>query len=179
MTTKGLKHSEETKQKIASALLGRKRDGGWKLSEETRKRQSDARKGKPLSESTKKKISEKLKGKKLSKETCLKMGESRKGNRNPSWKGGISYLPYCPKFNETFKEKVRGYYNHICPICGTTQNKNGRSLHVHHVDYNKQTCCDNSIPRFIALCDSCHSKTNHNRDYWRLFLGEHFKLFTP
>ena len=40
------------------------------------------------------------------------------------------------------------------------------------VNFNKKTCCDNSIPLFVALCHSCHSKTGFNRDYWQ----EHFTL---
>jgi hypothetical protein len=168
----GKHHSEETKEKIRQSLLGKHRTG-WKLSEETKKRQSECKKGIHVSEEAKRKISEKLKGRKLPKEVCIKMGESRKGENNPSWKGGISFAPYCPKFNETFKKRVREYYNNQCAICGAT----GR-LHIHHVDYNKQTCCDGSKPRFIALCNVCHGKTNHNREYWREFFGS-VKLYTP
>jgi hypothetical protein len=177
MTMRGKHQSEAMKAKVRAALLGKKRPG-WKLSEGTKKRQGLAKKGIPKTEEHKDKIRKKLKGRKLPEETCLKMRASRKGENNPAWRGGISFSPYCPKFNEMFKEKVRAYYNYNCPICGKTQEQNGRRLHVHHVDYNKQTCCDGSKPRFIALCDSCHSKTNHNRDYWRGFFGS-VKLYTP
>ena len=64
--TSGFKHSEETKKKISEARKGK----GKPLSEETRRKMSEANKGenhpmygKPRSEETRKKISETLKGK--------------------------------------------------------------------------------------------------------------------
>jgi hypothetical protein len=170
----GKHHSEATKEKIANALRGRRREGGWKLTEETRKKQSLARIGKPLSEETKRKLSFALKGRPLKEETKIKMGLSRTGDKNPAWCGGVSFLPYCQKFNDKFKKRVKDYYHNCCGICGSV----GR-LHIHHVDYNKMTCCDGTKPRFIALCNVCHGKTNHNRDYWRERLGSEFRLFTP
>lgn len=82
-----------------------------------------------------------------------------------------SFEPYCPKFNKTFKERVRAYFGYECIECGTPQN--GYKLHVHHVHYNKLSCCDPNVPKmFVPLCRSCHTKTNHgNRDEWR----QHFE----
>lgn len=56
------------------------------LSEETKKKMSDVRKGHKTSEETKRKISVKHKGKVYSKETLMKMSESRKG-KSPGNKG--------------------------------------------------------------------------------------------
>lgn len=56
------------------------------LSEETKRKMSEVRKGHPTSEETKKKISEKHKGKVYSEETRKKMSESRKG-KTPGNKG--------------------------------------------------------------------------------------------
>ena len=53
------------------------------MSEETRKKISESRKGMKFSEETKRKISEVQKGKKLSEETKQKMSESRKGKKHP------------------------------------------------------------------------------------------------
>lgn len=82
------------------------------------------------------------------------------------WKGGISFEPYCIKFDDEFKERVREYWGRECILCTKSEKENNRKLSVHHVTYNKDTCCDNSIPLFIALCNSCHAKTQSNREYW-------------
>jgi hypothetical protein len=142
--------------------------------------------------------SEFQKGKTFSKDTLLKMSNSHKGKlpwnvgvspseetkqknrlahigmmvgeKHPQWKGGISFEPYCPKFNKEFKERVRAFFGYKCAECGAPQN--GGKLPVHHVNFNKDTCCDESIPLFVALCPSCHSKTNHNRPYWQQHFNE-------
>jgi hypothetical protein len=72
----GYKHTTETKQKMSEARKGKKLP---KLSEEHRRKISEAQKGRKLSEATRKKISESEKGKKASEATRKKMSESRKG----------------------------------------------------------------------------------------------------
>ncbi len=42
---KGHKHTPEAKQRMSIARKGRKFSGGWTLSEETRRRQGEAKKG--------------------------------------------------------------------------------------------------------------------------------------
>lgn len=127
------------------------------------------KRGVPHTQETKDKIAASLRGRKhLSEEAKAKLSELRKGENNPQWKGGVSYEPYCPKFNNEFKERVRAFFGHKCVECGAPQN--GKLLAVHHVNFNKKACCDNSIPLFVPLCASCHSKTNTHRDHWQ----EHF-----
>lgn len=94
------------------------------------------------------------------------------GENHPQWQGGISFEPYCPKFNNEFKERVRAFFNYRCVECGKTQEEEGRALCIHHVNYNKKTCCDNTIPLFVPLCDTCHKRTNRHRDYWQLHFTE-------
>lgn len=94
------------------------------------------------------------------------------GERHPQWRGGVSFEPYCPKFNNEFKERVRAFFGYRCAKCGKTQEESGRALYVHHVTYNKDTCCDASIPLFVPLCIGCHTQTNHNREYWQLHFTE-------
>jgi hypothetical protein len=86
--------------------------------------------------------------------------------KNPNWMGGISYEPYCPKFNDEFKERCRAFFKYTCVCCGKTQEENKERLSIHHVGYNKNVCCDNTPPLFASLCRSCHAKTQHNREYW-------------
>lgn len=103
---------------------------------------------------------------------CYKkwMSLSFSGENSNMWKGGISFEPYCPKFNKTFKERVRAFFGYNCISCGLQQTENfkGSKLSVHHVHYNKTSCCDPNIPKmFVPLCRSCHTKTNSNREEWR------------
>jgi len=105
------------------------------------------------------------------------------GENSPTWKGGISFEPYCPKFTNKYKERVRAWYNYQCSNC--EQPQNDKKLCVHTVYYNKQACCEQNENgeyiyyidgeqvkvignpnKFVALCRSCHTKTNHNRFYW-------------
>jgi hypothetical protein len=88
------------------------------------------------------------------------------GKNNHNWQGGISYEPYCPLFNKSFKNRVRAFFDNKCVLCGKEETEETERLHVHHVEYNKQTCCDDSHKRFVPLCRGCHSKTNHNRDHY-------------
>ena len=93
--------------------------------------------------------------------------KKRIGERNPNWKGGISFEPYCSKFNNQFKERVRAFFSYECLICGKSQEENEIKLSVHHVDYDKNACCDGSEqPIFASLCKRCHTKTNYDRERW-------------
>lgn len=94
------------------------------------------------------------------------------GDKSPVWKGGTSFEPYCPKFNKEFKERVRAFFNYKCAECGMSQEENGKALGVHHVIYNKNTCCDSTIPLFVPLCNHCHSKTNSRRKHWQTHFTE-------
>jgi hypothetical protein len=88
------------------------------------------------------------------------------GSKNSNWKGGLSFEPYCEKFNNDLKNRVRSFWNYTCGECGMTQENNNKKLSVHHVHYDKLICCNNKIIMFVPLCDSCHMKTNYNRTYY-------------
>ena len=100
-----------------------------------------------------------------------------KGPKAAGWKGGISFEPYCSKFNEDFKERVRNYFNRVCMICGKTEEENEKKLSVHHVNYEKMVCCDGTPPLFLPLCHRCHMKTNHNREHWEKVLTEFLMIW--
>lgn len=91
-----------------------------------------------------------------------------RGENRPNWKGGISFEPYCEKFNEAFKERIRDKFDRKCFICNNAEDDNGKKLAIHHVDYDKTCLCNTSNScQFVPLCASCHSKTNGNREYWQ------------
>ena len=178
---KGKHHTEETKRKISKSGKGKIR------SSEFREKVSESRKGHPTSLETRIKISNAHKGKTLSIEHRKKLSASRKiyvakpenrkkiseslkgvqaGEKNPAWKGGTSFEPYCPKFNNGFKERVRKRQNYTCQLCGRVWQHGERKLAVHHVNYNKMVCCNNVKPLFVALCCGCNSKVNANREFY-------------
>jgi hypothetical protein len=89
---------------------------------------------------------------------------------------------YCEIFEEV-KPRVKAFFNNTCIKCGDVQTFG--SYHVHHVFYEKKTCCwidgnggywtnlniknrekDYYIgenPNYFALlCDSCHGETGGN-----------------
>ena len=155
----GKHHSEKTKKKIA------KTEKGKILSEETRKKitialsgENNPNFGKPRPEETKKKIAKTEKGKVVSEETKKK----RRGANNPNWQGGISFEPYSVDFNKQLKEFVWERDNYTCQHCGETEKR----ICTHHIDYNKLNSDSNNL---ITLCESCHPKTNVNREYWTSF----------
>lgn len=110
--------------------------------------------------------SNKLRGSHHSKNTCQKMSESHRGEKSHFWKGGISFEPYCIKFNTEFKNRVRAFFGYKCVECERTQEENGRALDVHHVNYDKMICCNDAKPLFVALCRSHNTMANFNRNFW-------------
>lgn len=45
-------------------------------------------------------------------------------------------------------------------------------MSVHHVNYEKKALCNEEKPLFVTLCPSCHTRTNHNREYWKDYFIE-------
>ena len=84
------------------------------------------------------------------------------------WYGNVIYpepVKYCEKFNNNFRERVRAYWNWECAVCGKKETTRAR-LSVHHIHYDKKMCCNGSPRDVVALCRSCHTATNYNRDLW-------------
>lgn len=103
-------------------------------------------------------------------ETRAHMSEVMKRRISDSrWYGSVKYYEgsrYCEKWTKELRERVRAYFGYACVECGKTQKRNGKKLSVHHVWYNKQTCCDSSPRSLVPLCKSCHMISNSNREYW-------------
>lgn len=159
---KGKHHSESTKEKMRIKKLGicRSDETKQKISNNAKDNENYGMKNKHHTEESKKKMSKNLIGK------CA-------GKNHYNWHGGISFEPYCPKFNEPTKRKIRERDGYICqmPGCLCTQLESlllyNHSLNIHHVHYDKPNC----NPDLITLCHSCNTIVNYNRDYWE-------KLFT-
>jgi hypothetical protein len=92
------------------------------------------------------------KGKTPSKETCKKLSVANSGENHYNWKGGISYLPYCPKFNKPLKQNVRNFFGDKCVLCERTKEENNnKDLAVHHVFTEKMACCENKIEEMESI----------------------------
>ena len=153
----GKHHSEETREKMSEAAKGRH------LSEETRRKISEGNTRKHFSEEMRKKLSKAHKGENCTEEIRRRLSEMNKGEKNWNWKGGISYEPYCLKFNFRLKERIREKYRRKCFLCGKTEKENGSRLSVHHVDSDKMQGCNSKEWLLIPLCKTCHGKVHHDR----------------
>jgi len=138
---------------------------GRKLSQEHIDKSSKSRRGKHHS------ISDENRRKMIkahcSKKACKKISEKLKGllvgEQNPAWRGGKSFEPYPLTWRKELRKQIRIRDNCKCQLCGVPQLECERQLHIHHIDYNKENL---NLSNLISLCNSCHCKTNFNRDYW-------------
>lgn len=115
-------------------------------------------------------------GKKL---TCSKVCKNKlhskrmKGDGNSNWVGGKSFEPYSQEFNDDLKQKIKSRDNFVCRLCGLEDGDNfcgnGYGLSIHHIDYDKT---NNKQSNLISMCNSCHGKTNYNRDVWKNLLSD-------
>lgn len=175
----GRKHTEKAKKSISEKNKGRPK------SEKTRKKIGDGHRGKHYggnwSEERRKKHSMFFKGK-PSKRKGVPLPQVQ-GNKNPSWKGGTSFFPYCPEFNKSKREEIRNKYNRQCFLCGKhekdnlTKNKKRHRLEVHHVDSDKQQGCNGKQFELIPLCIQCHRKTYFNKEYWNKYFSKMLLLY--
>lgn len=148
----GKTRSAHDREKISKGHMGQvpwnKGLTGFKQSEETKRKRSESLKGKPA----------------WNKGISMNVGD-----KNGAWKGGIGYFPYCHKFNECLKEKVRNRDDRLCQLCGMTEEDNGQKLSVHHIHYDKENC----EPDLISTCRRCNSIVNFNCDYYEeLFMNK-------
>ena len=144
----------EVRERMRASHLGNH------LSLEAREKLRQANLGKPghpCSPEHREKLRAAILGKHHTLEARGRMRVAQGGERNPQWRGGVSFEPYCPKFNNDFKERVRAFWGRTCCLCLAPEN--GQRLSVHHVHANKEACCDErSLRQFVALCADCHSK---------------------
>lgn len=175
---KGVKLSDELKQKMSLSKLGKlgKKGRHWKLSEETKKKQSKSKKGIERSIETKDKISETRKRKMIEQgflntpEARLKMSKSRKGDKCNFYidgRSGERNNPYSIDWTNTLRISIRERDHYTCQICEEKQGDVAYS--IHHIDYDKLNCNPDNL---ITLCRSCHMKTNSNRKTWIIYFNK-------
>jgi len=152
---KGLKHTEETKQKMREKALGRKH------TQETKNKISKLRKGLKLSKETRRRMSESAVGKpkgpmtdehkeKLRKANLGKF-KNRIGVKNPAWKGGIKkdslgyVYVYKPEHPRAVQNYVRRSHLVVEEFIGRYLKPNEI---VHHIDFNKSNDNINNLMIF-------------------------------
>lgn len=168
---KGYKHTEETKKKMSEAHKGKKNSEAakQKMSEAAKRRKIPGMKGKKHSEVTKQKISVAARGRSPSEETRRKMSVAarrRSGLLASRWRGGLSFEHYGRDFNEKLRNQIREGQSYECLLC---EKQSTKTLSVHHVDYDKQ---NNDSSNLCALCGKCHAMTNGNRVHWQGILTQ-------
>lgn len=167
-------HSEEHKAKISASWTPERRAEQSAKMKTIMTGENNSFFGKKHTEEARAKQSAAATGRIRSKESCAKQGaaisgknnvmnrpEVRakfRGKNNSSWRGGISFEPYCIKFNSHLKEQYRNLYGRVCGYCGKSEFENGERLSVHHIDGNRNQGCDRHDWFLVPLCRSCNSK---------------------
>ena len=83
---------------------------------------------------------------------------------------------YNHEFTDALKERVRDRDDRTCQLCHTHESNLPRRLDAHHIDYDKT---NNDLLNLIALCNSCHSKTNYTREYWTAYFNAPLSVPSP
>lgn len=161
-------HTKEEIKNLRQIALGNKHALGYRFTEEQKAKIKGRYKGIKLSSETRKKMSlaqkgnKKFLGKTHSKKTRDKMVLAQLGEKNHAWLGGKSFEPYTTDWTNTLRRSIRERDFYTCQVCKEPQGD--RALQIHHIDYNKT---NNNPENLIALCLSCHIKTNTKREYWK------------
>lgn len=163
LVTLGKKLSPEHRAKISVAKTGKKNS----TTHVTKMRH--ARLGKKHSPETKEKIRAYCNTPYAKKRSASRLGASLSPDQYCRvypfiWYGSVTYREkgYCDLWNENLRERCRSYFGYQDPISGTPQN--GIRLHVHHVLWNKKTCCDNSKRYLLPLDNADHARVRGNKE---------------
>lgn len=172
------RYTKEKYDKIVGANILRSKERGLKLKGKTYEEIYGEEKAKQIKKKLENNNSKYWKGKNRLDETIDKIKETHKGKhyspktefgkaeKNPNWNGGSSFEPYDRDFNNKFKRAIRKRDNYICLKCGKHQEKQKKSLTVHHINYDKKLTISKNC---ISICNICHTETNYNRKHWIKF----------
>jgi len=69
-----------------------------------------------------------------------------RGKNSHMYDHGQTFYPYCERFNNSLRERVRNFFGNKCVLSGAAKdNNNGKRLDVHHVFIEKLACCETKI----------------------------------
>ncbi len=107
-------------------------------------------------------------GTKATEETRRKMSIAQGGNGQLD----DSCMDY-EGFTHHLRNLIRDRDGRRCKLCTILEKDCKTQLDVHHIDYDKKNYDPDNL---IALCKSCHAKTNTKRSVWTSFFQSHRKL---
>lgn len=94
------------------------------------------------------------------------------GENSPTWSGGKRHY----QGNWLKQAKLcRDRDEHVCKICGKTEEENGKALDVHHIKKYKQFEDPkeaNKLENLISLCHHCHRFVHSNSNIDRVYIIE-------
>ena len=96
-----------------------------------------------------------------------KISAAFKGERHPNWMGGRSRTNSVNKRGPTWRvqrKKALKRDNYRCVTCGKTEEENGRSLDVDHIEpfHNFTTSKEaNKLSNLRSLCKACHGELDN------------------
>lgn len=144
LALKGKKLSEETRRKISLARRG----FGRKQSEETKRKIGLAHKGMKHTEESKIKCGLANKGKIISESTRKKLSLARQSEKHPNWKGDEASYSALHHWVARYLGKPA-----TCEFCGKT------GLTGKHINWaNKSHEYKRDLTDWLRLCAPCHSK---------------------
>ncbi len=133
---------------------------GNKFSEESKKKMSASKKGKPLTKEHRENIGKSVKMRWERGDFLNTIFVDISGDKNPGWRGGAGQ-EYPPEFSKVLKKIIWERDNSLCQICGTHVSKKGAIGHIHHIDGYKD---NNDQDNLILLCLHCHGKIHKSND---------------
>lgn len=106
----GTKRSEESKARMRAAHIGREPRSGWKHSEATRRRISNAKKGFKMPEGAKRKIGDALRGRPMQESTKDKLQAAAEARSTRGLPRGVYLQKAQGKYMATHRSKYLGLY---------------------------------------------------------------------
>jgi hypothetical protein len=110
---------------------------------------------------------------------CMKAWQSINMSleKNHEWRGGISFIPYCPLFDMLRKLAVRVFFGYTCIICGKHESENitkrgQEALSIHHVDHDPEQGCNGKPFNLVPMCRACHAGELHHAEEYRTYINK-------
>lgn len=154
-----------TEKYINSLRVPHKKGSGiYTRTEEAKKNMSEIRKVRKIklgylnSPETRKKISDANKGKHPSEETKQKLSDAKKGVKNYLWKGGSSKTGYGSLEYKRWRIRVFERDNWTCQFCGIR----GVYIMAHHIkSWAHYPNLRFDVTNGVTLCEDCHKLTDN------------------